>query len=112
VRKILLRKCSNYDLTECPCAGEKPDDLGEELLSNSTGPSIPLATNGEVFPWNNVRLPTFVRPLRYTLRVHPNLTTLEVKGNFCVIILRSNDSDVAYIELVECSAIFPTLQQL
>jgi len=103
MRKIHLRKCGIivFDLTECPCAGEKPDHLGDEVLSNSTGPSVPLATNGEVFPWNNVRLPTFVRPLRYTLRVHPNLTTLEVKGNFFVIILRSNGNNIVYIELTD-----------
>ncbi|XP_069679087.1 endoplasmic reticulum aminopeptidase 1-like isoform X2 [Periplaneta americana] len=69
---------------ECPCAGEKPDDLGEEGLSNSTSPPVPLATNGEVFPWNNVRLPSFVHPTRYTLRIHPNLTTLEVKGQVTI----------------------------
>ncbi|XP_021919323.1 endoplasmic reticulum aminopeptidase 1-like isoform X2 [Zootermopsis nevadensis] len=69
---------------ECPCAGEKPDDLGEEVLSNSTGPPVPLATNGEVFPWNNVRLPSFVRPTRYNITIHPNLTTLEVKGQVTI----------------------------
>ncbi|XP_023702695.1 endoplasmic reticulum aminopeptidase 1 isoform X2 [Cryptotermes secundus] len=69
---------------ECPCAGEKPHDLGEETLSNSTGQAVPLATNGEVFPWNNVRLPNFVRPTRYTITVHPNLTTLEVKGQVTI----------------------------
>jgi glutamyl aminopeptidase len=78
-------------LTECPCAGEKPNDLVEETLSNSTIPAVPLATNGEVFPWNNVRLPNFVRPTRYTITVHPNLTTLEVKGKqFLSFILLQN----------------------
>jgi glutamyl aminopeptidase len=70
----------HLNLAECPCAGEKPDGVGEEVLSNSTAPTIPLATNGEVFPWSNVRLPSFVRPTRYNITIHPNLTTLEVKG--------------------------------
>jgi len=90
-------------LAECPCAGEKPDDLAQEVLSNSTGPPVPLATNGDVFPWNNVRLPTFVRPTRYNITIHPNLTTLEVKGKFlAAIVLQTLKSITVYIGLVEC----------
>ncbi|PSN33537.1 hypothetical protein C0J52_22449 [Blattella germanica] len=64
---------------ECPCAGEKPDNLEEEGSLNSTATPVPLATNGEVFPWDSVRLPSYVKPTRYNLTIHPNLTTLEVK---------------------------------
>lgn len=35
----------------------------------------------QLFPWNNVRLPSFAHPTRYNITIHPNLTTLEVKGN-------------------------------
>ena len=66
-------------------------------------PKIPKATNGEDFPWDDVRLvlfqfesfpnfylklisnvqsrlPIFIRPVSYDLELTPNLTTLEVKG--------------------------------
>jgi len=42
-------------------------------------PVIPVATNNEIFPWNNVRLPDSVQPLRYRIHIHPNLTTFIVK---------------------------------
>ena len=49
---------------------------------------VPLATacNGEPceyedeFPWNDVRLPSFIMPIRYDIELTPNLTTLVVKG--------------------------------
>ncbi|XP_017878860.1 glutamyl aminopeptidase-like isoform X2 [Ceratina calcarata] len=66
---------------DCPCAGEKPANLEIEDDEKS---SEPLATNGEVFPWNNVRLPTFAHPTRYNITIHPNLTTLEVKGQVTI----------------------------
>lgn len=47
---------------------------------NSSLPFNPIATNGEPFPWFLPNLPNNVRPLRYTLTIHPNLTTLDVKG--------------------------------
>lgn len=66
---------------DCPCAGEKPAIVDIEDDEKS---SEPLATNGEVFPWNNVRLPTFAHPTRYNITIHPNLTTLEVKGQVTI----------------------------
>ncbi|OAD57971.1 Glutamyl aminopeptidase [Eufriesea mexicana] len=66
---------------DCPCAGEKPANLENEDDEKS---SEPLATNGEVFPWNNVRLPMFAHPTRYNITIHPNLTTLEVKGQVTI----------------------------
>ncbi|XP_017303049.1 leucyl-cystinyl aminopeptidase-like, partial [Diaphorina citri] len=64
---------------DCPCIGEKPVFLQDEDLNGAKRPVIPIATSGEVFPWNNVRLPTFAHPLRYVINIHPNLTTLDVK---------------------------------
>ncbi|XP_017303048.1 uncharacterized protein LOC103517727 [Diaphorina citri] len=43
---------------DCPCIGEKPVFLQDEDLNGAKRPVIPIATSGEVFPWNNVRLPT------------------------------------------------------
>ncbi|KAJ8684054.1 hypothetical protein QAD02_019846 [Eretmocerus hayati] len=61
---------------DCPCAGEKPANYVIEEDDDSE----PIATNGEIFPWDNVRLPDYVHPTRYNITIHPNLTTLEVKG--------------------------------
>ncbi|XP_032259836.1 endoplasmic reticulum aminopeptidase 2 [Phoca vitulina] len=42
--------------------------------------AFPIATNGEPFPWNNLRLPSMIIPLHYDLLVHPNLTSLDFVG--------------------------------
>ena len=48
-------------------------------------PAEPIATNGEPFPWNDVRLPDSLVPLRYSVVLHPNLTTLFMRGQMEVI---------------------------
>ncbi|XP_058801112.1 endoplasmic reticulum aminopeptidase 2-like isoform X2 [Phymastichus coffea] len=66
---------------DCPCAGEKPTNLVTDI-DEETGE--PIATNGDIFPWDNVRLPSFAHPTRYNITIHPNLTTLEVKGQVTI----------------------------
>lgn len=70
--------------TDCPCLGVKPADIDEEDMQLPPSPKIPIATNNELFPWNNPRLPTFIRPMRYKINIHPNLTTLDVKGQVTI----------------------------
>uniref|UniRef100_H2L730 Uncharacterized protein n=1 Tax=Oryzias latipes TaxID=8090 RepID=H2L730_ORYLA len=41
---------------------------------------IPVATNGQLFPWDRMRLPKTISPLHYDLSLHPNLTTLDFTG--------------------------------
>ncbi|XP_019372745.1 PREDICTED: leucyl-cystinyl aminopeptidase [Gavialis gangeticus] len=41
----------------------------------------PLATNGKVFPWAKIRLPSNIVPLRYSLFLQPNLTTMKCVGS-------------------------------
>ncbi|KZS05342.1 Endoplasmic reticulum aminopeptidase 2 [Daphnia magna] len=50
-----------------------------------TPPPKAIATNGEPFPWNDVRLPDFIVPLRYSVVLHPNLTTLLLRGQMEVV---------------------------
>ncbi|XP_034944364.1 endoplasmic reticulum aminopeptidase 2-like isoform X3 [Chelonus insularis] len=66
---------------DCPCAGERPENIE---IDDDDASSDPLATNGEIFPWDNVRLPSFAHPTRYNITIHPNLTTLEVKGQVTI----------------------------
>uniref|UniRef100_A0A4W3JHP5 Aminopeptidase n=1 Tax=Callorhinchus milii TaxID=7868 RepID=A0A4W3JHP5_CALMI len=40
----------------------------------------PIASNGQKFPWNKMRLPNRIIPLHYDLLIHPNLTTLSFTG--------------------------------
>ncbi|XP_065165053.1 endoplasmic reticulum aminopeptidase 1-like isoform X2 [Atheta coriaria] len=69
--------------TDCTCAGEKPPNFVDEDW-NVTKTFVPRATNGQIFPWNNVRLPPYIKPTRYNITIHPNLTTLEVKGQVSI----------------------------
>uniref|UniRef100_A0A8C7NAD9 Aminopeptidase n=1 Tax=Oncorhynchus kisutch TaxID=8019 RepID=A0A8C7NAD9_ONCKI len=43
-------------------------------------PSYPNSTNGELFPWNELRLPASVRPVNYDLSLTPNLTSMTFTG--------------------------------
>ncbi|XP_075864317.1 endoplasmic reticulum aminopeptidase 2 isoform X1 [Microcebus murinus] len=45
--------------------------------SNKDPGAFPVATNGEPFPWPELRLPNTVTPLHYDLLIHPNLTSLD-----------------------------------
>lgn len=66
--------------------------------------AFPEATNGEPFPWHELRLPNTVIPLHYDLFVHPNLTSLDfaasekievlVRDATQFIILHSRDHEI------------------
>jgi len=56
-------------------------------------PHVPMASNGEVFPWDDVRLPIFIRPISYDLELTPNLTTLAVKGIIKLIFQVREETD-------------------
>nr|XP_012420004.1 PREDICTED: endoplasmic reticulum aminopeptidase 2 isoform X2 [Odobenus rosmarus divergens] len=86
-----------------------------QLSMSSTDPfnkdpgAFPVATNGEPFPWNKLRLPSMVIPLHYDLLVHPNLTSLDFVGSEKIevlvrdatqyIILHSKDLEVMNVIL-------------
>jgi hypothetical protein len=66
---------------DCPCAGKMPKGYVLDGY-NSSEKFEPFATNGQPFPWLLPFLPSNIRPNRYTILIHPNLTTFEVKGKF------------------------------
>ncbi|XP_050726718.1 endoplasmic reticulum aminopeptidase 1-like isoform X3 [Eriocheir sinensis] len=91
----------------------------------------PTATNGEEFPWADVRLPFHVKPLHYNITLHPNLTTRHVDGHVTIkltaieettaIIIHGHDLNVTDYTLhkkygkpidIHKFLIYPTHQQL
>ncbi|XP_058512346.1 leucyl-cystinyl aminopeptidase isoform X1 [Ochotona princeps] len=44
----------------------------------------PIATNGKLFPWAQMRLPAAIIPLRYELNLHPNLTSMTFSGSVTI----------------------------
>ena len=67
-------------------AGHHSSDDDEYSSYFSDGLPLATACDGEPceyedeFPWNSVRLPEFIKPIRYDIELTPNLTTLVVKG--------------------------------
>lgn len=57
-----------------------PTNLTDNVLDQTPESLVPIASNGEVFPWDDVRLPIFLSPIVYDLYLRPNLTTLGVYG--------------------------------
>ncbi|XP_076010299.1 endoplasmic reticulum aminopeptidase 1b [Genypterus blacodes] len=53
---------------------------GAQLRDHGQAKEAPIATNGQPFPWDQMRLPKTVSPLHYDLTVHPNLTNLDFTG--------------------------------
>ncbi|KAF5274559.1 hypothetical protein FQA39_LY07171 [Lamprigera yunnana] len=78
--------------SECSCAGNKPPNYVDDEW-NETKMFVPRATNGQIFPWNNSRLPSFISPSRYNITIHPNLTTLEVKGQVSIEFQAEKDTN-------------------
>lgn len=56
-----------------------PGDHVAEVIPINEEPEL-LATNGEHFPWDDIRLPRFVTPVRYDIQLTPNLTSKWVMG--------------------------------
>ena len=55
-------------------------NLTENAVDKPQENLVPIASNGEIFPWDDVRLPIFISPIVYDLYLRPNLTTLGVYG--------------------------------
>ncbi|KAM3610345.1 uncharacterized protein V6R79_002695 [Siganus canaliculatus] len=53
---------------------------GAQLPNQGQTKDVPMATNGQPFPWDRMRLPKTIFPIHYDLTIHPNLTTLDFTG--------------------------------
>uniref|UniRef100_A0A8B9QWS9 Endoplasmic reticulum aminopeptidase 2 n=1 Tax=Apteryx owenii TaxID=8824 RepID=A0A8B9QWS9_APTOW len=49
-------------------------------LNGGRNVAFPESTNGQPFPWNQLRLPGSTIPIRYDLLIHPNLTSSVFTG--------------------------------
>ena len=68
------------------------------------------ATNGEKFPWENIRLPSSIIPSDYDISLHPNLTNFGFIGNVTIqikvlrdtnfIVFHARDLNFSHYELV------------
>ena len=68
------------------------------------------ATNGERFPWENIRLPSSIIPSDYDISLHPNLTNFGFIGNVTIqikvlrdtnfIVFHARDLNFSHYELV------------
>ncbi|KAG5892870.1 hypothetical protein JTB14_032594 [Gonioctena quinquepunctata] len=82
--------------SDCTCVGEKPPNYVDQS-TNMTRIFVPRATNGQIFPWNNIRLPITLKPHRYNLTIHPNLTTLEVRSQVSIEFHADKDTNFIVI---------------
>ncbi|KAJ8285531.1 hypothetical protein GJAV_G00027890 [Gymnothorax javanicus] len=87
--------------------------MATERINGENETPPPVASNGEPFPWDKMRLPNTVLPLHYDLRIHPNLTSLDFTGTVqieveamehtAVIILHSRGLRIFKAALLESS---------
>uniref|UniRef100_A0A667YBT8 Aminopeptidase n=1 Tax=Myripristis murdjan TaxID=586833 RepID=A0A667YBT8_9TELE len=50
-------------------------------ITTPIDPAYPNSTNGELFPWTELRLPASIRPLHYDLTLNPDLKTMTFTGH-------------------------------
>lgn len=70
---LLLPGCT-FTKTGCP----------KQNKTTPPEPVYPISTNGEVFPWAQLRLPQSVRPLGYDLTLNPDLDTMTFTGHIVI----------------------------
>lgn len=86
LRRHLLAAALLVALTaQCSASAGQGEESSSETISL-------LATNGQPFPWNKMRLPSSVSPLRYDLLIHPNLTTLDFTGSVKITVEVKEDT--------------------
>ncbi|XP_028270660.1 endoplasmic reticulum aminopeptidase 2 [Parambassis ranga] len=74
-------------------AGSQPAQRSQQALSSPppAGEQPPLGNLS--FPWSRLRLPRYIIPLHYHLRLHPNLTSLHFTGSVHIQIDVQNNTN-------------------
>uniref|UniRef100_A0A3B4T948 Aminopeptidase n=1 Tax=Seriola dumerili TaxID=41447 RepID=A0A3B4T948_SERDU len=90
---------------------------GAQLPNEGQAKDPPIATNGQPFPWDRMRLPKTVSPIHYDLIIHPNLTTfdftgvarieLDVHEDTSVIILHAKQMQISNVLLLAPEGVRP-----
>jgi len=68
-----------------PCSNQTTSHSNDDDHA-SNQPAAVIATNGEPFPWNNIRLPDSIVPIKYELFMWPNLTVFQFDGNVSILL--------------------------
>ncbi|XP_011844804.1 PREDICTED: endoplasmic reticulum aminopeptidase 2 isoform X2 [Mandrillus leucophaeus] len=94
---LQIRVCSQFSV---PSSHHFTEDPG----------AFPVASNGEPFPWQELRLPNVVIPLHYDLFVHPNLTSLDFVASEKIEVLVSNATQFIILHSKDLEITNATLQ--
>lgn len=98
------------------CVSLSPSS-GAQLPNQGRPKDPPIATNGQPFPWDRMRLPKTVFPIHYDLSIHPNLTTfdftgvarieLDVHEDTSVVILHAKQMQISNVVLLAPEGVRP-----
>uniref|UniRef100_A0A4W4FRU3 Aminopeptidase n=1 Tax=Electrophorus electricus TaxID=8005 RepID=A0A4W4FRU3_ELEEL len=66
----------------------------EGCQKSNSSTIYPVTSEGELFPWSELRLPTSVRPVQYEISLHLNLTTLTFQGSVTIRVVVLNETKV------------------
>ncbi|XP_025950772.2 endoplasmic reticulum aminopeptidase 2-like [Dromaius novaehollandiae] len=61
-------------------------------LNGQRNVAFPESTNGQPFPWNQLRLPGSTIPIRYDLLIHPNLTSSVFTGTVKIEVIVTQET--------------------
>lgn len=78
-----MRAAELLELVPVQERAERPEPSWEERLNRACG---------FVYPWRQIRLPRQVRPERYRLFLHPNLTRLDLRGELSLEVRVLNET--------------------
>ncbi|XP_053204112.1 endoplasmic reticulum aminopeptidase 1-like [Panonychus citri] len=87
---LLCAFANPFKTNQCHIIGTIEDTTNSTL--NLTQSHL-LATNGEQFPWSDLRLPNFIKPIHYDIFMHPNLTTFINRGSVEITITSEESVD-------------------
>lgn len=79
--------------------------------TNSTMDVVyPMSTSGELFPWTDLRLPEGVHPVHYDISLHPNLTTMNFRGNVSITVQVSEETKKIVLHSSDMKIVKATFQ--